>query len=163
MYNNTLTTIEIIKPNNNMSVKLKFIDFEKKSNNYNKIETLLHWPASNIPSEAKFSLETSPKTNKTVINAESVVNFSSCNTINENDDGVNYFIASLNHVNRRLICYPSQVFQMFPNHDYQDSGSPSSLKSNLNESSHLTKKEQLDELKLKFGSKKSQRDLGKFI
>ena len=135
-------------------VKLKFIDPEK-SHKKNRNETLLYWPASNIPTDAKFTVEVSPKTSKTTITAESSVNFSSSETC---DGDVNYFIATRDP-SGKLVCHHTQMFRMFPDYGFKDVAQ----KEDSDDANRLSRREQLDELKEKFGSRKSQRDLGLFI
>lgn len=133
-------------------VKLKFIDPEKTQISD---ESLLYWPASHVPKDVKFFRETNNKTKQTTITAKGHVNFSSANT---GDDDVNYFIGRRGS-NGKLICQPTQMYRMFPNYAFKDEA----LETESEDSSRLTRREQLDELKEKFGSRRSQRDLGLFL
>lgn len=129
--------------------KLKFIDLEKSQN---KSETLLYWPASQVSKDVKFTLEKSSKTKQTTVTAKGHVNFSSTQM---NDDDVNYFIARQDQ-SGKLICQPTQIYRLFPNYAFKDEA----IKIENDDASRLTRREQLDELKEKFGSRRSQRDLG---
>lgn len=133
-------------------VKLKFIDPEKSQISD---ESLLYWPASHVPKDVQFSRETNSKTKQTTITAKGHVNFSSTQA---NDDDVNYFIARRGP-NGKLICQPAQMYRMFPNYAFKDEA----LETENEDTNRLTRREQLDELKEKFGSRRSQRDLGLFI
>lgn len=128
---------------------MKFTDPEKSQN---KCENLLYWPASHVSKDVKFSLEKSSKTKQATVTAKGHVNFSSTQM---NDDDVNYFIARYDQ-SGKLICQPAQIHRLFPNYAFKDEA----IKTEIDDASRLTRREQLDELKEKFGSRRSQRDLG---
>lgn len=135
------------------SARLKFADHDKSTN---KDGTLLYWPASHVPKDVKFAVDSCPKTNKTTVTAQTnAVNYSSCDS---GGDDVNYFIATLNN-SGKLVCHSTELFRMFPQYGFKDTADSVS---DLNEAVVLTKREQLEQLKEKFGSKKTQRDLGLF-
>ncbi|KAI2804203.1 hypothetical protein RDWZM_007696 [Blomia tropicalis] len=131
-------------------VKLKFVNTEIDQTK-NGFETFLYWPACNIPDDAKYTVTTSPKTKKVAISAQSHVNFCSSETC---DSEVDYYFATKDN-RGKLVCQPAQLFRMFPICEYNDN----SDENDQSETNRLTKREQMDELKEKFGSRRSQRDL----
>lgn len=134
-------------------VKLKFsTDSEKQKDD---TETLLYWPASRVPTDAKFNIETVPKTKKSIITAESTAISFSSKESDDDDGNYNYYIATRDS-HGKLVCRPAQMYRMFPNYAFKDEAN----QVNDDEAIRLTKREQMDELKEKFGSRKSQRDLG---
>lgn len=131
-------------------VKLSFRKLGKKPDN------LAYWPGSHIPIEPKLSLKLNPSTNKYHLFAKDVIGF---NSDDNGDDNYNYFIATLDKKRQNsLVCKPSRLFRMMPNYEFKDL--LIDQKQESEPQTRLTKKEQLDELKEKFGSRKTQRDLG---
>lgn len=133
-------------------VKLNFItaiDTSKPEN----CENFVYWPASQPPPNPEFKFEKFQ--NRTKLLAKDTILFESFND-NTNDD-FNYFAATIDPNNSgRLVCKPAKLYRMLPNYvNLLDA-------ENADESIRLTKREQMDELKGKFGSKKTQRDLGGF-
>lgn len=128
-------------------VKLKFKkDADKKM--------LAFWPASNIPIEPKILIEKSEDNSNSNprLLVEGFVPFVSDDSGNED---VNYFIGSKSK-NGRLVCRPVQLHRMMPVYSNVEQCKQNDTKVSL------TEREKLDELKEKFGSKKTQRQLGMY-
>lgn len=132
--------------------ELVFSDKKFKSEKSDK-ELLAYWPASNIPIVPKIAIFNNVSTKKLNIVAESYIHFASDQSYN---DEFNYFIATKDDDNR-LVCVEADVHRMLPDYTFKD------VEVEQEETVRLTKKEQFDELKEKFGSKRSQRDLGNYL
>lgn len=138
------------------TVKLDFPNNDKDGNN-SPSKVLAYWPASHVPVNPKFSFDkTTNKRNPTIV-AQDHIQFKSDEEL-FSDDNYNYFIGSLSEDGKRMKCQTSKLYRMMPCYDFKDH--EDSLKKG---DSTLTKKEQLDEMKEKFGSRRSQRDLCKFF
>lgn len=126
--------------------------FPETSQSVENSELFTYWPASNVPINPTISIDIDPKTKKCSIVAKNYLEFKSDNVCGEEFD---YYIATKD--GDRLVCRPAEIHRMLPQYD--------SVKIATREENHtpLSKKEQLDEMKEKFGSRKTQRDLGKNI
>ena len=112
------------------------------------VENLTEWMGAPAPTDVKIRFE-KESVSKTTALAEGTVDF---RQRHEFDDNFRYFIA-VKGPNNKLICKPAKLYRMMPCFDkfmsqFQD------------EKEQLTRREQLDELKTKFGSKKTQRQNG---
>ncbi|XP_046916566.2 uncharacterized protein LOC124497025 isoform X1 [Dermatophagoides farinae] len=132
-------------------VKLNFItniDTSKPEN----CENLVYWPGSQPPPNPEFTFEKFQ--DQTKLLAKDTISFESFN--DPSNDDFNYFVATIDPNNPgRLTCKPAKLYRMLPNYGFKDLHDAQ----NDDESVRLTKREQMDELKGKFGSKKSLRDL----
>ncbi|OTF75452.1 DNA-directed RNA polymerase I subunit RPA49-like protein, partial [Euroglyphus maynei] len=116
-------------------------------------ENFVYWPASQPPPDPEFKFEKFQ--NQTKLLAKDTISFESFN--DKTNDDFNYFAATIDPNNSgRLICRPAKLYRMLPNYEFKDLQDAQNAD---DENVRLTKREQMDELKRKFGSKKSQRDL----
>ncbi|UXI14298.1 DNA-directed RNA polymerase I subunit RPA49-like [Sarcoptes scabiei] len=138
-------------------VYLNFLsnDDEKSSQNSHS-NNLVYWPATSSPKDPKFSFKEINGRSKLVAD-DIVIQFESFSDESEND--FDYYIAYLD--SNKLQCQQTKLYRMLPNYSFKNLADEQEKNRDGSSSKRLSKREQLDELKGKFGSKKSQRDLAK--
>lgn len=131
----------------NRKVQLNFITGDKSNN----IEKFVYWPATQKPFNPKLYFQNDDR--KKLLAEENGVQFESFSDASMEE--FNYFVAKLDSSDQ-LFCKPIQIYRMMPNFTFKDTLDDQ----NKEEKASLSRREQFDEFKNKFGSKKSQRDLG---